>query len=250
VTDLVGIQRAFTRICFEAEPKDEDFALLHAPKERWLIYRHMVRHRLFGMMRSGLPKTNEELGKERFDAAVTRYLEERGPRSRYIREVVHELVEHALPGWEADESLPAHLGDLARWESTKWRVSSVEWPAPVPTADELDFEGVPVHNPSVRGTTVRHRIDRKDERQNEALEEPHRLLVYRKPGDTRVFSYVLNAMGADLYDAWQDPDRSFADGVRAVLAAHEREPDAEFVDGMAGVLAGMVEHQIILGSRR
>ncbi|MCB9595749.1 MAG: putative DNA-binding domain-containing protein [Sandaracinaceae bacterium] len=249
-TPLAEVQRAFTRICFDAKPSDADLAVLHAPPDRWLLYRRMVRARLFAMIRSGLPRTHETLGKARFDASVSAYLEERGVRSRYIRDVVDELVAHALPRWEADPELPAHLSDLARYEATKWAVGSLEWSVPDAVADELDFEGVPVHNPTVRSTTLRHRVDRKDERRDEPLEEPHRVLLYRRPDDAPIYGYVIDPMGVELYEAWSVPDRSFADGVRAVLAARDREPDPTFVDRMAGLLAALVERSIILGSRR
>lgn len=249
-TPLAEVQRAFTRICFSLEPPEDDLALLNPPRERWLMYRQMVRSRLFGMCRNGLPRTVEVLGKPAFDGAVTRYLAEHGPRSRYIREVVHELVEHAVPTWEADPSLPSHLCDLARYEATKWRVSSVEWTETEPTAEELDFEGVPVLNPTVEWTEVHHAVHLKDEPRDRPLEAPRRVLVHRKPDDAKIYTLGLTPEGAALYDAWREPDRSFADAVKAHLAAVGREPDAAFVDRMATVLTELVQRQIILGSRR
>ena len=247
---LAEVQRAFTRICFDATPSDEDLALLHGPAERWQLYRRMVRARLFAMARSGLPRTYETIGKARFDGAVSAYLAERGVRSRYIRDVVGELAEHALPGWKADPELPAHLDDLVRYESTKWAVGSLEWTSPDAVSEELDFEGVPVHNPTVRSATLRHRVDRKDERRDEALDEDHRVLVYRRPDEPLIYGYVIDPLGIELYDAWRVPERSFADGVRAVLDARGREPEPTFVDRMASLLAALVERGLILGSRR
>ncbi len=247
---LEEVQRAFSRICTDATPSEADLALLHAPRERWLLYRRMVRARLFAMARSGLPRTIAALGEPRFEAAMRDYLAQGGVRSRFIRDVVNELVEHALPRWVADPALPPHLGDLARYEAVKWQVASVEWPRPEPVADELEFEGVPVHNPTVRALAVRFRVDRDDERQDEALDAEHRVLLYRRPDGAPVHGYVLDPRAAELYDAWCVPDRSFADGVRAVLAARGAAPDPTFVDSMAGLLAGLVERAIILGSRR
>ena len=246
MTSLTEVQRAFTRICLDLTPREEDLALLHDRDERWLLYRTMVRSRLFGMARSGLPRSAEAMGQERFDASVARYLAERGPRSRFIRDVVDELAEHALPGWEGDPSLPPHIGDLVRYETTKWRVATVPWEATPETSDELDFAGIPVFNPSVHTTSVRYRVDK----QNEPLLEPHLAVLYRKPGDAKIYHYVLNPEGAALFVAWREPERSLADGVKAVLAAAHREPSASFIDGMAGVLADLVGQTIILGSRR
>jgi len=249
-TSLADVQRAFTRICFELEAPEEDLALLNPPRERWLMYRRMVRSRLFGMCRNGLPRTVEVLGEPAFNAAVKRYLAEHGPRTRFIREVVDELVAHSEPAWTADADLPPHVCDLARYEATKWRVSSAEWTTPEPTADELDFEGVPVHNPTVAWTEVRHAVHRKDAQRDAPLDAPRRVLVHRKPDDPKIYALGLGPEGAALYDAWREPDRSFADGVKAHLAAVGRAPDAAFVDRMATVLTQLVERQIILGSRR
>lgn len=245
MTAVAEIQRAFTRICFDEAPREEDLAVLHDDRERWLMYRRMVRSRLFGMMRSGLPKTAALLGREAFDEAASRYLAERGPRSRFIRDVVHELVEHALPRWTSDESLPAHLPDLARYEAAKWRVASLEWePA---SYGEFDFESAPVFNPTLCVVPMRYRVD-KDSKAPALLPEPHYALVYRQPENARVFTFVVNDIGGRLVDAWRNA--TCADGARAVLAELGRGPDARFIDGMAGVLAELIERKIILGSRR
>jgi hypothetical protein len=246
VSGLAAVQEAFTRVCFDEAPRDEDLALLHDDRERWLMYRRMVRHRLFQMARSGLPKTAELLGKPRFDAAVRRYLAEHGPRTRFIREIVHELLDHALPAWEADASLPPHASDLARYEAAKWRAASAEL-APPPVRD-FDFEAIAVINPSACVVALRHRVD-KDPVSPAPLDEPHVAIVYRRPESPRVFTYVLNDVGARLFAAWSG-DTSCADGARSVLDALGREPDARFIDGMAGVLADLIEQRIILGSRQ
>ncbi len=244
---LAEVQRAFTRVCFDETPREEDLSLLYANRERWLMYRRMVRSRLFAMMRSGLPRTAKLLGKERFDAAVARYLAERAPKTRFIREVVHELVEHALPSWEADESLPPHLGDLVRFEDAKWRALSID-AAPQPSR-EFDFEAVPSMNPTIIAVPLRHRVD-KDAVDPIALDEPHLALVYRKPESARTRCYVLNDIGARLYRAWSSGELTCAGGARRVLDELGRQPDGRFVDGMAGVLADLIEQKIILGSRR
>ncbi|MBX3273500.1 MAG: putative DNA-binding domain-containing protein [Sandaracinaceae bacterium] len=247
---LVEVQRAFSRICLDATPAEADLALLHGPRERWLLYRRMVRSRLFGMVRSGLPRTVATVGEARLDAAMRAYLAERGVTSRYIRDCVQELAAHALPTWSADPALPPHLADLVRYEATKWQVGSLEWVEPAPVVEPFDFEGVPVHNPTVRAVEVRFRVDRDDARRDEPVAEPHRVLLYRRPRDARVFGYALDARASALYDAWCVPERTFADGARAVLAARGAAPEPTFVDALAGLLADLVERAIIVGSRR
>lgn len=245
MTSLADVQRAFTRMCFDATPRDADLDVLHADRDRWLMYRRMVRHRLFEMARSGLPRTAALLGEARFDAAVAAWLDEVGPRSRFIREIVFELVEHALPGWAADDGLPPHTVDLVRYEALKWEVSSLEWEER--PHGELDFERPAVLNPTVRTLELAHRVDKVDLEAPPRLDEPHLALVYRRPGGAKIHTYVLNDVGGRLFRAWSK-DQSCADGAREVMAALGRAPDARFIDGMAGVLADLVEHRVVLGS--
>lgn len=245
MTGLADVQRAFTRICFEAEPRDEDLAVLHADRERWLMYRRMVRSRLFAMARMGLPRTAALLGDARFDASVSDYLAALGPRTRFIREVVHELVEHALPGWSADPALPPHTADLVRYEELKWRVASIEWEER--PHGELDFERPAVLNPTVRALSVAHRVDKAELDAPPTLDAPRLALVYRRPSSATIRTYVLNDVGGRLFRAWSK-DQSCADGAREVMAELGREPDARFIDGMAGVLADLVQLRIVLGS--
>lgn len=240
---IAEVQRAFLRVCFDAEPRDEDLAALHAPRERWLMYRHMVRSRLFEMVHKGLPKTLETMTRAKLDAAIARYLAERGPHTRFIREVVHELVEHALPAWKVDPSLPPHAIDLVRFEDTKWRVASAVF-ADV-ACEPFDFEKIPVFNPTLEVVEVIHRVDKTP---ITALAEPHHILVYRKPESTSTWTYAVHGDGARLVEAWRG-GVSCADGSRAVLAASGRTADPAFVDTLATVLAELVEQKMILGSR-
>jgi hypothetical protein len=240
---LEEVQRAFARVCFDAEPRDEDFARLHAPRERWLMYRQMVRSRLFDMAQKGLPRTVEAITRPKFNAAVASLLAERGVRSRYLREIVHELVAHAVPSWQADPSLPAYTVDLARFEDARWRVASALFPETA--CEPFDFERVPVFNPTLEAVEVVHRVDKTP---IAALAEPHDILVYRKPDATSTWTYAVHGDGALLVRAWRS-GLSCADGARKVLADTGRAADPAFVDTLATVLSELVEQKMILGSR-
>jgi hypothetical protein len=243
---LEEVQRAFTRLCFDRVPSEADLALLHDDRERWLMYRKMVRSRLFKSVRSALPKTAELLGKKGFDRAMAHYLAEHGPRTRFIREVVHELLAHSLESWERDPALPPHLADVARVEEAKWRVSSLPWTDV--DAGEFDFEKPPVMNPTVRAVTLRYGVD-KNMDAPEKLAEPRLLLVYRKPDDARLFTHALDPIESRLFTAWAE-GASGAEGARKVLAELGREADPAYVDALATLLGALIERKTILGSRR
>jgi hypothetical protein len=241
---LAEVQGAFARVCFDTEPREEDLALLYAPRERWLMYRHMVRARLFQMIKNGLPKSAEVVGPARFDAAIGRYLAEHGPRTRFIREIVGELVRFALPIWERDPEVPGHAVDLVRFEDAKWRAASA--PIPELALDAFDFERVPEWNPTLEVLEVSHRVD-KNPIDPPRLPLPCTLLVFRKPETTNTWAYGVSGTGAALVRAWRS-GVSCADGARQVLEG--RTPDAKFIDELATVLAELVEQKMILGSRR
>jgi hypothetical protein len=244
MSGLEDLQRSFVRVCWDDEPSSTDLAALHGDRSRWLLYRSMVRGRLFETVRSGLPRSAEILG-DRLDRMVATYLASSAPHTRFLREVVTELVAYALPQWSADPTLPSHFVDLVRYEETKWKVSALPWPAL--EARELDFERPAVVNPTARVIIVSHRVDR-DPTSPPRLDAAEYLLVFRKPDDTLIHTWGLNEIGGRLFTAWCE-DRSCADGVRAVLAELGRSPDAAFIDGMAGVLADLVEQRVVLGSR-
>ncbi len=246
MTGLAEVQRAISRICFDETPSEADLAALHSDRDRWLMYRRMVRNRLFAMVRSGLPKTSELIGKEAFDAAVSSYFADRRPRTRFIREVVHELVAHALPQWESDPAMPAHLGELVRYEEAKWRVASM--PSESPAHKKFEFEAVPVFSRTIATVELRHRVD-KDPLAPPPLDVAALALVFRKPGDARTYTLVLDDLKKRLFAAWRGGE-SCADGARTVLADLGQEPDAQFVDTMAGLLADLIDGKVILGSKR
>jgi len=243
MSSLAELQRAFTRMCFDAEPAAEDLGLLHAEPERWLLYRSMVRSRLLEMARTGLPRSAEAIG-ARFEHDFSRYLAASPPLSRYIREIVHEFVSATLPEWEADEALASHVPDLVRFESTKWLVAAL--PYPDLSAREIDFGAPAVINPTLRVVVVHHRVDRAAT-PPPRLEAPEHLLVYRKKDDPRIFTWGLNETGGRLFEAWAS-GVSLTEGTRRVLSELGREPDVHFVDSMAGVLADLVEQSVVLGA--
>ncbi|MBC7174007.1 MAG: hypothetical protein H5U40_16315, partial [Polyangiaceae bacterium] len=59
--------RAITRVCFDASPSEQDLALLGS-RERWLLYRSMVRGRLVKVVHSALPRSRAAHGEAAFDA--------------------------------------------------------------------------------------------------------------------------------------------------------------------------------------
>jgi hypothetical protein len=121
------LQRAIRDACL-----NEDVALGALPP-RIAIYRRLVRNTLSGVVNKLLERTRERMGVA-FDDSFARFLEERGPRTHYLRDVPHEFVEWATPYWR-DSGAAAWLLDLARHEMTAFGVSTAPHPAEPPAFD-------------------------------------------------------------------------------------------------------------------
>ena len=55
--------------------------------KRQRLYRRLVRGNLFGVVRRAIPITRKLLGEETVDAMIARFLDERGPSTRIVRQV-------------------------------------------------------------------------------------------------------------------------------------------------------------------
>jgi uncharacterized protein len=102
------------------------------------LYRRLIQGNLAAVTRRLIPRTAAAL-----DAAVggsyaawfARFLAEAGPRTPYLRDVPVELVTWARPLWQAT-TLPAFLGDLARYEIDLFELDAApQGPAPPPLAE-------------------------------------------------------------------------------------------------------------------
>jgi hypothetical protein len=103
--------QAMQRVCFGAEPSEADLAMLGS-RERWLVYRDMVRHRLVEVVGVAFARTKEALGQEEFGRVVDAWMNAGGPRTRYLRHVPDELAKLAIPAWQSEA--PAGLEHGAR----------------------------------------------------------------------------------------------------------------------------------------
>jgi hypothetical protein len=243
-TGLLARQRAAARVCFEREPRTGDLDVL-GPHERWLLYRTMVRDRLRSMVTVGLPRTLDEIPRDRFAAAFDAWLHEAPPRTRYIREVLPAFVQHAEPRWADDPSLPPWTTDLMRFEAARWECWYAEGPS-MPAAD-FHFDRIPALNPALRLLRTAYPVHQRRDADAPYPPQPVNLCVHRTP-DHRVDVWVLNDLAAALVQAWQREDATVTDTVRDA-ADHQGIPlDARLVDTLSETLAKFLRRGILLGS--
>lgn len=241
--DLQAEQAAFARLCFSFEPSEEDLKALGALRDRWLLYRDMVRSRLRRMLNAGIPRTVAALGEAEYGAWFDRWLAERPPGTRYIREIVPEFVAFALPRW----GQPAWVDDLLRFETARWEVGYLD--APAPSVTDFAFENAPVPNPALRRLRLRHRVhEAKKPGPNGYEKVATCLCVFRRPSTDRIATWVLTERAMDWMDAFCDGEGPTTARIQKVAAARGETIDPTYVEALGATVADFLENELLLGS--
>lgn len=246
MTALLDHQRAFMHMCFDAEPREAGLRQLGAERDRWLLYRDMVRTRLTKMARAGLPRTASALGDEAFDGWVAAWLADRAPRTRHIREIVGELLRWAIPRWNADPNVPAWLVDLAALELVRWEVGALD--VAMPEAGDFAFDRHPVVNPTARVLELGHAVH-ESETAPPYPPVPTLLCVYRRADDDRTGVQPLGSFAAALLRALMPGDRTVTDAVRDVAERTGTPVDSALAVRLGSVLETLIRRGILLGAR-
>lgn len=231
---LADRAKAMQRVCFGAEPSEADLALLGS-RDRWLIYRDMVRHRLLQIIGVALARTKDALGEEAFGRTVDDWLSSGGPRTRYLRHVPSELADFAIPIWRGREA--AWVAELARYEIAAWTVRHAP-PAPTPKS-EFSFDRRPVLVTSIEVLRLEYPVHRTPSPKTGYESEPTFLCVYRNR-DQRASTRKLNPLAADLLEAWQRGDETVTESVQRVAKAHGTEIGPAFVEKLSALVADFV----------
>lgn len=232
---------AITRLCFDAAPSEDDLALLGS-RERWLLYRTMVRSRFTKVARTAFPRTHAAMGDGAFEAIVDAWLAEGGPRTRYFWQVPLAIADFAAPRLPA---APAHLADLFRYEVLCWRVRQM--PAEDPEAAPFAFERPPVVTPTLELAAFGHPVHLLEPGAAER-EEPVQLCVYRTPKHGAE-ALRLTPIAFALLEDWRAGERTVADSVRRVTAARGTAIDQGFVEKLGTLVADLIERGVLLGAK-
>jgi hypothetical protein len=233
---------AMLRVCFAAEPPEDGLALL-GDRDRWLLYRSMVRTRIVKVVRSSLPRTREILGEEAMKALVDAWLESAPPSTRYFWQLplsFGAFAEGRLP------DAPPFVADLLRYELARWRVRHAEAPA-APVVVDFTFDRAPVLNPSLVLHTFAHPVHLTDLAKLEAA-QPTRVAIFRGH-DHRADAVALNATAGALVEDWLGGERSVAESVRAIAKTRGLTLDQGFIEKLGSLLADFIERGMLLGSR-
>lgn len=238
---LADHAKAMQRVCFGAEPSEADLELLGS-RERWLVYRDLVRNRLNQVIRVALSRTRDAIGEDTFARAVDEWFSAGSPKTRYLRHIPGELAEFAIPIWQRTEA--PWVADLAGYEITAWDIRHA--PAdPVPSS-EFAFDRRPVLATAVRVLRLAYPVQTKPAPGAGYEPDPTILCLYRDRSH-RPIPRKLNPLAADLLEAWRAADQTVAESIQRVAAAHHTEIGPEFVEKLSALIADLIERGILLG---
>ncbi len=243
LTVLVDHARAIHRVCFGVEPSEADLELLGS-RERWLIYRDLVRNRLNNVIGVAFERTKRTIGEETFQRTVDEWLGTGGPKTRYFRYVPSELAEFAIPIWQGAEA--PWVADLAGYEISAWEVQHAP-PNPASEA-EFAFDRKPVLATAVKVLRLAYPVHQKPTPDAGYEGDPTILCLYRDKNHKPI-PRKLNPLAADLLEAWQRADETVAESVQRTAAAHESEIGPEFIEKLSAMIADFIERGIILGGQ-
>lgn len=251
-TSLAQDQSAFVRVCLSASPSEDDLTQLGADRERWLLYRDMVRSRMKGMIASGLKRTVATLGDATFTAWFRAWLDEAPPTTRYIREIVPQFVAfverahaQAWPNTRVpNEALPLQVRELARFESARWTAAYREVPRATP-GRPFDFEGAPILNGTAEIMRFAYPVHREGDAAEIAAETT--MVIYRRDDNDHIGYYTVPPIFERLFILWREQTLSVTDSVKRVCHETDTPLDKAFVESLTGVLAALIERRVILG---
>jgi hypothetical protein len=245
---------AFTRdelaaVCERHAVSPADTAALTEAHERLLVYRDLVRGNLRAALQLSIPRSIARLG-PLFEEYFDRFLQERAPRTHYLRDVTPELLSFCRPHWLDDPRVPSYLADLALHESLHIEVSALPTLPRGHEAGPLSLDRGVDFSAALRlvryGHAV-HELDADEASRAAPTPRPVALLVYRSP-DHDVRYLELSPLAHDIVERLLSGDSLAA----AVQDAAERAatPLTEAVlGGAAQLLADLAERGVLRGPK-
>jgi hypothetical protein len=240
---LADTARAMQRVCFDSEPSEADLELLGS-RERWLVYRSLVRTRLIGVVDAALPRTKAAIGEDSRGQIIDEWLSTGGPKTRYFRNVPNELAEFAIPIWR--DTAEPWIADLARYEIATWTVRHAP-PDPSPNGS-FSFEARPVVRTAVALLRLDHHVHEGPTPDTGYTRDPVLLCISRSDKHRAVVR-ALNPLAADLLEAWQRGEETVAESVQRVAAAHDTDIGSAFIEKLSTLITSFIQQGILLGGR-
>ena len=230
----------------------EDVEAIVAAPHKLAVYRSLVRNGLGAVVARMLPLTRARLNAlcpGRFDADVSRFLAQVGPRTHYLRDVPHELFAWVRPRWAADPAVPPYLPDLAAHELACFATAAAESRPDAPVPEAVAPESAIAFADSTR--LLRHDWAVHELPVDETATDPParrqvQLLAYRDAGHT-VRWLELSPLAAAIVERLVT-GQTLHGAIESACEHHRTAPAAVAAD-VARLLADLAERGVLLGGR-
>ena len=216
--------------------------------DRLLVYRRLVHNRFLDAVKMSVPRTQSRRGEAGIEQDVTRFLDEQGSRSPYLRDIASEFITWVTPSWEADPEVPGYLPDLARHELLSFETGSVPVQSGGATA-QLDLERPVSFEGStrvVRYAYAVHRLPEDEDDETEPKREDTALLAYRD-AEHRVRYLELGAVAALVLELLLG-GIALGPAIERACADSGITMDDDLLGGMAQLLAELAQRGVLLGA--
>ncbi|HVY29266.1 MAG TPA: putative DNA-binding domain-containing protein [Polyangiaceae bacterium] len=237
------------KLCKKHEISATDASALRDSYERLAVYRELVRGNLREALSLSIPRSMARLG-PLFDEYFDRFLQERAPRTHYLRDVTPELLEFCAPLWASDARVPRYLYDLALHESLHIEVSALptlprgHQAAPLTLEQGVDF-GAALRHVSYHHAV--HELPEDEQDRSVPSERQVQLLVYRSP-EHEVRYLELTPVASGIVERLLAGESLGAAVTRAAAASGTSLTEA-VLEGAARLLADLAERGVIRGPR-
>jgi hypothetical protein len=229
----------------------DDIAAIEQTPHRILVYRALVRNGLLSVVSRLVPRTRARMNAAcggRFDSDFARFLQERGPRTHYLRDVPREFFDWVRPYWDGDASVAPYLVDLGAYELDAFELASFDAPPePAPVA-EIDLERPAVFSATMRLVRYRwavHELPNETDGTTVSVEPEHRavaLVGYRDAGHA-VRWLELTPLAAGIVERLAAGD-AFDVAIRRSCARQGAQAD---IADIARLLSDLGARGILLG---
>jgi hypothetical protein len=236
-------------LCEKHGVSSADTAALGESSERLQVYRELVRSNLREALQLSIPRSMARLGPV-FDEYFDRFLQERGPRTHYLRDVTPELLAFCAPLWSGDVRVPSYLAELALHESLHIEVSALPALPRGHVAAPLALEQGVELGAALKLVHYRHAVhELPDDETDRGVPEARSvsLLVYRSP-EHEVRYLELSPLACGIVERLLSGD-TLGTAVREAAAAAGSALTEAVLAGAAKLLADLAERGVVRGPR-
>lgn len=229
------------------DPRECAGMLRHGPT-RLLAYHEMVHNRLLGTIRTFLGAAAERLGRDRLRADVDAWIAEPGPTTPYLRDIPAEFLAWARPRWEADDSLPPWLPELAAHQVLIRTVRNDPREVGEQNDHKLDLERPIACNATVRVVRYRwsvHRLPKQLTPEQAPVEDSPIVIAYRRRDEQPAF-VDIEPRAAHLLELLL-AGNSLRDALFGACAATGETLDDAILSATALTLADWIDRHVLLG---